>query len=281
LFSIIGGDKRNANLKHLLEEDGHSVKAYGFSKYKESIVENTSNLEDAVEGSKYIIAGIPFTSDNNLIVSPFSNMNIRAEDLINTLSSEQILIAGAINKEIYKMAEDRNISILDILKHEQMSLLNAIPTAEGVIKIIIEETDITISGSNVMVIGYGRIGKILCKMLNGMGANVSVVVNTYISKAEAEGLGQKVIMYDDINSYLPDMNTIVNTVPSTVIDKNNFIYIQETSLVVDIASPPFGVNYGDSKNYSIKVLWARSLPGKVAAKSAAMYIRDTIYAMTL
>ena len=281
VFSIIGGDKRNINLKALLEQDGHTVKAYGFSKYKEEVVDSDDNLKEAIESSNYIIGGTPLMSDNNLITAPFSDANIRAEELIDSLSSKQVLIGGAISKEIHRMAKEKNITVLDILKHEQMSLLNAIPTAEGVIKIIIEETDTTLNSSDVMVIGYGRTGKVLCKMLSGIGANVTAIVDTYTAKAEAEGLGHKAIMYKQINDYLPKMDTIVNTVPSTVIDKNNFNYIRETSLVIDIASPPFGVDYCDSKNYGIKVLWARALPGKIASKSAAIYIRDTIYSIAI
>lgn len=276
-FSIIGGDKRNINLKYLLEEDGHEVKAYGFSKYKEDNIDNCKSLKEAIYTNRYIICGIPFMGENNLITSPFSGIDIKADMLLDSLNKNHTLIAGGLNKDVLLMAKEREIEVFDILNNEQACLLNAIPTAEGVIKIVIEETDTTICGSSVMVIGYGRIGKVLCKMLNGLGAKVFVVVNTPISKAEAESLGYNTIMYEDINSYLPNIDTIVNTVPSKVINKNNLIYVRETSLIIDISSKPFGVDFDDCKNYGVKVLLARSLPGKVAPKSAAIYIRDTIY----
>lgn len=128
-----------------------------------------------------------------------------------------------------------------------------------------------------MIIGYGRIGKVLSKMFNGIGAEVFVIVNTLRTKAEAETLGYKAIMYENINDHLPYMDIMVNTVPHPVLTRSKLIYVKETSLIVDISSPPFGVNYDDSKNYGVKVLWARALPGQVAPKSVAIYIRDTIY----
>lgn len=276
-FSIIGGDKRNINLKYLLEEDGHTVNAYGFSKYKEDKIENCISLKEAVVSAKYVIVGTPFTLDNNLIMSPFSYTDIKVEELVSLVNKNQVLIGGSFNKEIIEILNKQEIMFVDILDYEEMTLLNAIPTAEGVIKIAIQETDFTITGSKVMIIGYGRIGKVLTKMFNGIGAEVFVIVNTLSAKAQAEGLGYKAIMYQDINICLSNMDVIINTVPSPVLTKNNLIYIKETSLIVDISSPPFGINYDESKNYGVKVLWARALPGQIAPKSVAIYIRDTIY----
>ena len=59
-----------------------------------------------------------------------------------------------------------------MLKIEELTILNAIPTAEGTIKIAIEETENTIHESNIMIIGFGRIGKILCKNFKDLGGNV-------------------------------------------------------------------------------------------------------------
>lgn len=53
-----------------------------------------------------------------------------------------------------------------------MAVLNAIPTAEGAIQIAMEEMPVTIHGSKALVLGFGRVGKTLAKMLDGIGAKL-------------------------------------------------------------------------------------------------------------
>ena len=63
-------------------------------------------------------------------------------------------------------------NIIDIMKCEELAVLNSISTAEGAIQIAMEETNHTLHDSNILILGFGRIGKVLAKMLNAIGANV-------------------------------------------------------------------------------------------------------------
>ena len=50
------------------------------------------------------------------------------------------------------------------------------PTAEGAIQLAMEELPITLHGARVLVIGYGRLGRVLADRLAGLKARVSVAV---------------------------------------------------------------------------------------------------------
>ncbi len=276
IFLIIGGDKRNISLAKFLKQDGHIVKMYGFEK-NEEVIDNFSNLQEALKCVDYIVAGTPFSGDNVTLIAPFSEKNINIEDLFLKIKNNQLLIGGYISDSIKDKARENNINLIDILEREEMVLLNAIPTAEGAIKIAIEETDITLHGSNIMIIGYGRIGKLLSKILNGMGSNITTVVKSYKSFAESISNNYNCVLYKEINNNLSNIDIIFNTVPSTVLDIDNIKYLKKDCLVIDLSSPPFGVDYDACKNMNIKALWARSLPGKVAPKTAGLYIKNTIY----
>ena len=43
------------------------------------------------------------------------------------------------------------------------------PTAEGAIQLAMEELPITLHGARVLVIGYGRLGRVLADRLAGLG----------------------------------------------------------------------------------------------------------------
>lgn len=135
---------------------------------------------------------------------------------------------------------------------------------------------ITLHGSNAMVLGYGRIGKILCKMLHGIGANIYVACRRFDDAASIRSFGYSPLYYEQLPEYLGKMDVIFNTVPSTVLDKHNLKYIDTDCVIIELASKPFGIDYEASRKEGLNVMWASSLPGKVAPVTAAKYIQETV-----
>jgi dipicolinate synthase subunit A len=128
-----------------------------------------------------------------------------------------------------------------------------------------------------MVIGYGRIGRILSKMLRGIGAHVYTVVNRIEYAALSRSYANIPVMARDMDGHLQEMDVIVNTVPKTVLDGANLPHVKKTCLIIDVSSEPYGVDRNACRDLGLKVLYTNSLPGKVAPVSAAGYIKETIY----
>jgi dipicolinate synthase subunit A len=193
------------------------------------------------------------------------------------MSKNQVFIAGRISEKITHLAEIYNVYSIDILEREEMAVLNAIPTAEGAIQIAMEETPITLHNSNIMILGFGRIGKILAKMLDGIGANVFVEARKYSDIAWIRSLSYKPVYINELSDYLSKMDIIFNTIPSTILNLDLLKIINKDSLIIDLASKPGGVDFEKAKELGLKVIWALSLPGKVAPITAARFMKDTIY----
>lgn len=156
--SIIGGDLRLVKLSEMLINEGAEVFTYGLENAEDVETKKCKSLKEAVELSDIIIGPIPLTSNGDTINSPFSKEKINVKSFIEILKNKT-LIAGSIKPEVYNLAEEYNVQIIDILKREELSVLNAVSTAEGAIKIAIEETPKNLHGSNILVLGFGRIGK--------------------------------------------------------------------------------------------------------------------------
>src|SRR5574344_1812964 len=168
-FLIVGGDMRNYMLADKLAKDKNKVKIYGFENIElelnENIekVENIENIEN-VKDNYIIISAIPFSKDGENIYAPYSNKKIG----INILKDKKIIAGGVKEATINKY----NLKVNDIFKDEATIILNTIPTAEGAIQLAMEKTNYTLSSANVLILGFGRVGKILCNKLKGIGANV-------------------------------------------------------------------------------------------------------------
>ena len=186
-------------------------------------------------------------------------------------------IAGSIKQEFYKFLEGKKIKIIDLLNREELTVLNTISTAEGAIQIAMEETTRTIHDSNIMVMGYGRVGKILANMLKGIGANVYCEARKNVDLAWIKAYGHKPVHLNEIEKVLGKMDIIINTIPHVILDEQKLEKIDKDCLIIDLASNPGGVDRTVAKKHGLKTIWAISLPGKVAPLTSAEFIKDTIY----
>lgn len=164
-IGFLGGDLRIVSLTELFSKDGYKVYTYGLeeAEFKESDIQKTT-LENVIKNTNTIFGSIPFSKDNENIYSPFSRRRLKIKEILPQIKNKKF-ITGAVNGEVIKLAKNYNIEITDVLKNDSLTILNAIPTAEGAIQIAMEESKRTLHGSKILILGFGRIGKVLAKML--------------------------------------------------------------------------------------------------------------------
>ncbi len=277
-YTVIGGDLRNVKLAEAIASDGNQVNLYGFKNAGfESKIDEIEDLDAAIDDSQIVIGPLPCTNDNETLNTPFHKDKICINEVFKKMKKNQLFIAGRISEKITQMAKAYNVYTIDILEREEMAVLNSIPTAEGAIQIAMEELPITLNGSKTLILGYGRVGKVLARMLSGIGAEVYVEARKYSDLAWLKANGINSVYINDLNNYLCNMDIIFNTVPSRLLDSDRLDMLGRDCLVIDLASKPGGVDFERAKALGIKVIWALSLPGKVAPVTAANYMKQTIY----
>lgn len=276
-ISIIGGDLRIVNLAKILSEDGFRVYSYGLEKAKQILkgtsVEFVDSLNEVIEKSNTIVSSIPLSQDGINVTAPYSDFPINLEDLHTAIRGKK-LIAGKLNASIQA---DSTIDSYDLLDMEEYAILNAIATAEGAIQIAMEEFPKTLHGSNILVMGFGRIGKVLAKMLQGIGANVYCEARKNEDLVYIKAYGYTPINLKDLDENLHQFDIIINNIPVQILDKTRLDLLKKDVLILDLASKPGGVDFEYAKTQNIKTIWGLGLPGKVAPLSAAEYIKTTLY----
>lgn len=275
-ISIIGGDLRLIKLSEMLVDEGAEVFTYGLEKADNVETKKCKTLEEAIEISDIVIGPVPFSSNGETINAPFSKEKIKVENIMQLLKGK-IFIAGSLKQDIYNMASENDVKAIDILKREELSVLNAISTAEGAIKIAIEETPKNLHGSNILVLGFGRIGKILSHMLQGLGSKVSCEARKNSDLAWIKAYGYEPIPLTELKENLEKFDVIINTIPYMVLDSDALENVRGDALVIDLASNPGGVDKVAIKEKQIKFVWALSLPGKVSPVTSAEFIKETLY----
>ena len=183
------------------------------------------------------------------------------------LSFKTPIFAGNIDKK----------GVFDYTKDEVFAIKNAFLTAEAAISVAIDNSDLSLINSPVLICGYGRIGKALHRYLEALTNNITICARSPEQRALAESSGANAIGFNNINC--KKYRFIFNTVPHAVFNEKELKTIDKYSLLIDLASFPGGVDKHFAEHYKVKTITARGLPGKYSPKSAGKTVADTINKM--
>lgn len=279
-FLILGGDLRSIRLARMLAEDENKVFSYAQEKSDEILdsteIEKCTTLKGAISKAQIIVAPIPFSSNNESINTPFSDEKIMIEDLLK-VNKNKIFIGGSINEEIRTKLNDKYLDVIDVMKREELAILNTIATAEGTIEVAIKNTDTILQGSRVLILGFGRVAKIVATKFRSLSAIVTCAARKISDLAWIKAYGYHSLDINDMLYDLKDFDIIINTVPQTIIKEKELKHMNSNVLLVDLASAPGGIDSKMATNMGLKFVWALALPGKIAPTSSAKFIKETIY----
>lgn len=247
-FAVIGHDGRQEAAAEYLRKAGYSV-------YK----------AESVHLTDYILLPMPLDADNIGLVQ-----------LLHAAKSGAVAFAGKISREAFSVAKNVGVEMIDYLTRDELSELNAIPTAEGAIEILMANRQKTLWNSAVTVIGFGRIAKLLCHRLSAFGARVTVAARSGKNLAEAQAMGYGAVKLSMLADAAGQADIIVNTVPALVLGEHQLSYIKKDAFVLDLASVPGGVDFAAAKRLGVRTRWALSLPAKTAPVTAGEFVAETV-----
>ena len=279
-FWVLGGDMRQGKLAQLLAEDGHRVHTYALEDGAVPAPGLTAEPGlSGVEQADCVVLPLPVSSGGGLLNAPLSRLSPPMTDVLAPLSPGQMLCGGRVDPVTAALAAERGLTIRDYFAREELAVANAVPTAEGAIQLAMEHLPITIHGARVLVVGFGRVGRLTAQRFQALGAKVSVAARRYeqLAWAQAMGLGTEHLAH--LAGWLCGYDLIVNTVPAQVLGRLELEDVKEDCLILDLASKPGGVDLRAAGELGLTVIWALSLPGKVAPVTAGAAIKSTIYNM--
>ncbi len=273
-FWVIGGDPRQAALAGLLADDGHGVHTFALEQGEGLACEKTL---EGIGLADCVILPLPAVDGEGRLNTPLSAGTYELGEILEAMRPGQLLCAGMAGTGLKELAEGHRLILRDYFAREELAVLNAIPTAEGAIQIALEELPVTLHDARVLVVGFGRLGRALAPRLRALGARVWVAARSYAQRAMAEGAGVEAEGLERLREWLCSFDLVINTVPAPILGVEELAALKEGALVIDLASRPGGVDLPVAAALGVRVIWALSLPGKVAPVTSGRYIKDTVY----
>lgn len=258
---ICGGDKRQIFIHKMMQRDGINAYTCALGLSNDVPVNSVGDYD-------VVIFPVPVSIDGVYLNAPLSDGGIKLDDIFRNMTACQTVLGG--------MCKGHNYNMVDYYDLERVKMKNAVPTAEGALRIAMENCDFTINGSKCLVTGYGRIGKVLAKLLIALGADVTVSARKESDRALARVMGAKALDTSKISDSISTYDIIFNTIPKTIINSEMLGKIDKSVLLIDLASKPYGIDMAAAKALGRRVVIASGLPGRFSPASSAKILKDAI-----
>lgn len=161
---------------------------------------------------------------------------------------------------------------VDLLADEEYQRDIARMTAEGAVSAAMRSARGTIFGAECLVAGWGRIGRALTEILVGLGARVTVLSRRQESRPEIAALGGAWADTGSAERAAAGKSIVFSTAPAMIFDGPALAKLRRGALVIDLASPPYGVDLAAAEKLGLNAWREPALPGRYCPEAAAAAI---------
>ncbi|APC48869.1 dipicolinic acid synthetase subunit A [Virgibacillus halodenitrificans] len=277
---ILGGDARYLEAIRLLANKGVDITLMGYDQlqFQQKNVKIVNPEYFSYGHLDGVLLPVGGTDLEGKVETTYSDKTIHlTKELLIQTPEHCSVYTGAANKYLENLTNQTNRKLTKIFQNEETAIRNSIPTAEGALHVAIEETDTTIHNSNVMILGFGRVGKTLARLFSAVGATVHVTVRNKTAAVKAYEMGLQHVWISDLQKKIKDIDICLNTVPAPVLNKQVIANLKKDCVIIDLASAPGGTDFAFAKKQNIKAIHALGLPGKTAPKTAGKIIGEAMY----
>ena len=276
-FVILGGDRRSAYLAARAVSEGEDAAAVGFEQLELIGVPRAGVTALTTAGR--VILPVPVTTDQYSVSAPFADMTYPLDAVFAAIPKQTPVFGGRLEPCVLAAAQKHGIRIFDYGEREEFMIANAIPTAEGALELALRETEITVRGSETLVLGFGRVARAVSALFHSAGARVRTAARRTSDLTAIAALGYEPVDIRALSGQLGRCDVLINTAPAPVMPEKLLAELPKSCVVIDLASRPGGVDHTAAKALGLRCIWALSLPGKVAPKTAGDAIWNTVRSM--
>jgi dipicolinate synthase subunit A len=273
---VFGGDRREVELVSSLIDSGAHVSCFGTPAEglrSETVI--ASSARDACAGADAVILPLSGTDMSGNVKITSRPVSVTRE-LLATADPTAMVFSGVVRPCLAADCAALGLRVVNMGEDDELAILNSIPSAEGAILMAMQATPFTIHNSNCLVLGPGRTGITLARMLQGLCAHVWGASRKASGRARLFEMGVAPVDFADLPHCLPQMDIVFNTVPAPVLDRSLVYVLKRTAVIIDLASAPGGVDFVAAAERGIRAELAPGLPGKVAPLTAGRILARVV-----
>jgi len=281
---VIGGDARQIEIIRKLSTLDAQISMVGFEQLDDGFIGASKKQLEDIDLSTVDVILLPISgiNDQGEIETVFSNETVTlTAELLKQTPANCVVYTGITTSYLDNMVNEANRKLVKLLERDDIAIYNSIPTVEGTVMMVIQHTDITIHGANVIVLGLGRVGMSVARTFKALGANVKVGANESHLLARATEMGVTPFHLSTLKTEVCQADIIINTIPAPIVTATVIAEMPTNALILDLASKPGGTDFRYAEKRGVKALLAPGLPGIVAPKTAGQILAKVLSQLLL
>jgi dipicolinate synthase subunit A len=261
-IAIVGGDRREQEIARRAVATGARVRAYGIP-WPDAGIEGVTLADGAraaLAGADVALFPIPGIASNGALFAPSSPAPIIPDrDALGGMRKRGHIILGWADSNLQAHCAALGITLHEYESDTRLMFMRGPAIVEGLLKVMIENTEITIHKSRVCIVGQGTIGFLVTRYMLALGAYTHVAARNPVQRAAAHAAGAQTHVLEELEALAPTLDTIVSTVPAPVVAGNVLARLPRHALLVDLAAPPGGIDRDAARERGLKFVWARGM----------------------
>ncbi len=278
-IAVIGGDARQLEIIRKLTELDARLSLIGFEQLDHAFTGAVKEKMDEVDFSHMdaLILPVPGTNLEGQVETIFSNERvILSSETLDKTPDHCTIYSGISNAYLNGITKQSKRTLIQLFERDDVAIYNSIPTVEGTIMMAIQHTDFTIHGSNIAVLGLGRVGMSVARTFAALGAKVKVGARKSEHLARITEMGLTPFHLNALVHEVKDIDILINTAPHPIVTAMVISKMPSHTLIIDLASKPGGTDFRYAEKRGIKALLAPGLPGIVAPKTAGQILANVL-----
>lgn len=261
---ILGGDERQRELFRLLSAEKITCAA-AFEKEELHSLENLSSFG-------VFILPIPFSKDGKTVFSEGGKLELTLSSLEEKLQKNSVVIGGNFSDSFRSAAQEKGAVLFDLFGEKDFAVFNAYLTAQGAVRLLLENTKDYVVSRRALVTGFGKVGKATAVMLRSLGLDVYVFARRSEVRCEARAMGFKTLGKSELSPCVHLFDFVFNTVPAKLFEKQDVLHMKSGAVYFELASKPFGAEESDFEGSNAAFVLGSGLPGRFCPSSCAKEI---------
>ena len=262
--AVVGGDRRMLEHMRQARFAGATVRHFGCAPgaAEAAGAPESSSLAEAIKGARLISAPIPGLGNDNSLYAPSAKVKLfTTSEVLRGAAPAAMMFMGRANAQIQEWARGTNVTPIGYGDDDPLAVMHAVPTAEGAIKVAIENTEETLLGLPTLCIGLGRVGMSVAQAFVAMQAAVTLAARHPSQLARAWAMGTTAMHLRELPGGIGRFPLIVSSASGMVLTRDLLERTRTDVLIIDLCSPPGSVDFPAAEQLGRKVIWARGQAG--------------------
>src|ERR1700741_2875398 len=216
-IGMLGGDRREQEIARRAAATGADVRAHGFP-WPEHGIPGVKFMNDpaaVLEGARFAFFPIPGIAASGALFAPAAPAPIIPDRaLLSRMAPRAHIILGWADAKLKAHAEALSIKLHEYEWDRSLMLQRTPAIIEGLLRIVIENSEITVHDAQGCVVGQGTSGAVLARYLVALGAHTHVAARNPEQRSAAYVAGATPHALEELPALAPKLDFVFSTVPS-------------------------------------------------------------------